>query len=138
MDPVDFLDIAARFWPSASEAERRTAIGRSYYALYNLVLDSLSSHDIKFQRAGRDHELLVYYLTTCPDPNAAKIGAALRDLRVQRNLADYDMSVGIAKSESELAYEKAKRAVGRFKELTNLTGIVHLIKSLPPPKRRRP
>lgn len=46
------------------------------------------------------------------------------------------MSVGMDKSESELAYEKAQKAVNRFKGLTNLTGIIRLIKSLPSLKRR--
>ena len=38
MNGADFLEVAKRLEDSPSEAERRTSIGRSYYALYNVLV----------------------------------------------------------------------------------------------------
>ena len=139
MDPLDFLGVAERLCLSASEAERRTSIGRSYYALYNLLLASLSSQGVHFENAPGDHARLVYYLLSCADREAALIGAAVRDLRGKRNNADYKMGITVEINDSEFAHKKAARAIDRFRQLTDLANIVQLIKTLggyQPPRRR--
>ncbi len=140
MDPVAFLDVAHSLQSSAAEAERRTSVGRSYYALYNVLLEGLTSEGLHFERSGVDHGLLVYYLTQCHDRQAARIGAALRDLRTQRNAADYNMSSAIDTGQSQQAYQRALKAVNRFNALaqTDLPTIILRIGSLPaPPWRQR-
>src|SRR5574341_332593 len=59
MDPADFLAVADRLRSSPSEAERRTSVGRAYYALYNLLVMRLSSQGFSFQKDGGDHGRLV-------------------------------------------------------------------------------
>jgi hypothetical protein len=141
VNPVAFLDIAEHFQASSSEAERRTSIGRSYYALYNIIFVSLSSQGVNFNRSGDDHARLVYYLIRCGHPRAADIGATLRDLRGYRNNADYQMNAIIDGSQSQLVYGKARGAVVIFREIqqTDLPSVVQRIKALPPynPSRRR-
>lgn len=135
MNPVEFLDIADRFQASTSEAERRTSIGRSYYALYNILLGSLSSQRVAFENGGRDHGRLVYYLTKCGHRQADKIGGALKLLRNLRTDADYHMNVAIDARQSQLAYQRARTAVDRFNALpqADLHTIVQRIKALSPP-----
>src|SRR5713226_6258869 len=134
MDPADFLNVASRFKSSASEAERRTCIGRAYYALYNVLHDALSSQGVSFQATGEDHRLLVYYLTRVSHPDARRIGGDLRDLRVERNTADYKMNLTVSASKSQFVYGKADAAVRRIKGLAadELSAIVREIRTLPP------
>jgi hypothetical protein len=140
MDPATFLTVADLFQASSFEAERRTAIGRSYYALYNVVLSTLSSQGISFSHTGNDHRQLVEYLFSCGHRQAAHIGSALRDLRVWRNNSDYEMHVVIDVPQSQLAYAKAKQAVDRFNRLpaVDLETMVQAMKRIGPrPPRRR-
>jgi hypothetical protein len=138
MDPATFLTVADRFQASPSEAERRTAIGRSYYALYNVVLRTLSSQGIPFSNTGNDHRQLVDYLFRCGHRQAARIGGALRDLRVARNESDYNMDHVIAVAQSQLAYRNAKNAVDRFNSLTpaELQSIIQSMKRVGPRPHR--
>jgi hypothetical protein len=142
MDPRAFLDVANQLQTSASEAGRRTSIGRSYYALYNILRVSLESQGIPFQNSGDDHGRLVYYLTRCNNRAVARVGQALRDLRLQRNNADYEMSSAIDANQSQLAYQQAKRAVDRFDALNSadMAVILPRIKALPSfsPRSSRP
>lgn len=137
MDPAAFLNIAEQFQGSDSEAERRTSIGRSYYALYNILFGSLVSQGVHFTHRGGDHGLLVYYLTQCGHPQAADIGATLRDLRNYRNNADYSMNVMIDTRQSRLVYGKVRSAVNTFRELqqSDMVMVVQRIKALPPRNR---
>jgi hypothetical protein len=133
VDPAAFLNIAEQFQASDSEAERRTSIGRSYYALYNILCGSLASQGVYFTHRGGDHGLLVYYLTQCGHPQAADIGATLRDLRNYRNNADYYMNAMIDIHQSRLVYEKVRGAVDTLRELqqTDMATVVQRIKALP-------
>jgi hypothetical protein len=134
MDPASFLEIAGRFQASPSEAERRTSIGRSYYALYNVLLGTLSSQGVIFGRVGTDHGDLVHYLIKCGNREAARIGEALRDLRLSRNESDYNMNLVVNVAQSKLAYGKAKSAVARFNGLppVDLQTIVRSMKRVGP------
>lgn len=140
MNPADFLRVADQFQASASEAERRTSIGRSYYAVYNVLFRFLSAQGVPFENGGGDHWRLVYYLTNCHHRQAGRIGAALRDLRNLRTDADYRMNLVIDVHQSQLAYQQARSAVNRFNQLPppDLGNIVQRIKALPPPPGFRP
>ncbi|MFQ5853696.1 MAG: hypothetical protein ACE5JU_24320 [Candidatus Binatia bacterium] len=132
---MEFLDIAHQFQASSSEAERRTSIGRSYYALYNVLIGLLSSQGVPFENGGGDHWRLVNYLTKCNDRIAFRIGGALRDLRSVRTDADYHLNMPIEIAQSELAYKRARRAINRFDALqqsSHIHVVVQLIKQVKP------
>lgn len=139
MDPAAFLDIAQQWQVSDSEAERRTSIGRSYYTLFNILRQSLSSRGVHFRSGSDVHRQLVDYLTRCRHREAARIGGILKDLRVQRNQADYDMNITINTSQSQLAYRRAQDAIDRFNALsqTDLQTIITHIQALSPSRRQR-
>lgn len=118
MDSADFLTVASKLCPSTSEAERRTAVGRSYYALYNLLHEELRNLGVPLQNGPQDHGDVVYYLTRCPPLGAANtVGQSLNDLRRDRNTADYEMSALVPKSKSEFVYKKALECFQNFKSL---------------------
>jgi hypothetical protein len=110
VDPADFLSVAARFRSSLLEAERRTAVGRSYYGLYNILAGQPSTAGV-LQGKGSDHERLIRHLHQNGDPALQKVCEKLKKLRTLRNRADYEMDGPIDAAHSELAYQWAREAV---------------------------
>ena len=135
MDPVDFLNVSLRLHASALEEDRRTAISRSYYALYLVLHMDLRNQGVQFTKGGKDHRWMVYYLLTCADANASRIGQTLKNLQTDRNKADYSMNARIPSAKSEFAYRTAQAAVQLYRGLnpTALNAMVQAIKHLPPP-----
>lgn len=139
MDPADFLQIADHFHASNSEAERRTSISRSYYALYVLIFDTLSSVGVRFEGQNADnHRILVDYLARCLLPRFPTIGEDLKTLRNARTNADYKMAMVIDSRQSEFAFRKARTAVDNFNQLTprELEAVARCIQYLVPTPRR--
>jgi hypothetical protein len=130
--PTDFLDIANRFHNAPTEAERRTAIGRAYYSLYNLLIDFLATSGIPLPGGGDNHAAVVYYLTRSGDAAADTIGQALKTLRWQRNQADYDLWRAIDVRHSTLAFGLAHRQFVAFQGLppAALAAFVSAVKRL--------
>ena len=118
MNGADFLDVAKRLEDSPSEAERRTSIGRSYYALYNVLVALLSSQGVFFHRQGRDHRLLLSYLVKADHAEASLIAKTLRDLRTARNDADYRMELFVSAETSLYACRLARTEVDRLNALS--------------------
>lgn len=118
MDPADFLAVADRLRGSPSEAERRTSVGRAYYALYNLLVMRLSSQGFSFQKDGGDHGRLVRYLIQSENLEASKLGERLKKLRTLRNVADYEMEAAIDANRAELAYRWARTATDLINKIS--------------------
>lgn len=117
MNPRDFLTVADRLKSSTSEAERRTAVGRAYYALYNVLYEALRSQNVPLpqgQQAHQAHRAVVHYLTRCPNRSASGVGMTLNGLRQERNAADYDMGPAVDTNRSKTAYVRASHAVTKF------------------------
>jgi hypothetical protein len=138
-DPLLFLEIANRYKSSVNEYERRTAIGRAYYAVYNFVCDKLQKEGVqKFKNDGGDHDRMVYFLTNCNDPEAGIVGNLLKNLKATRKSADYRMDLLIDKRNSELAHDRALKAVEGFKKLSGLPKLAAIMNRLgDPPHFRR-
>lgn len=114
VDPAEFLLVAERYQNSTKESERRTSVGRSYYALYNQVVAGLRSKGVNFPRKST-HECLIYYLTHC-NPGLAE---DLKTLRNNRVLADYNMETQFSAKMACFFYQKAFCAVESFRQLTD-------------------
>jgi hypothetical protein len=76
MDPLEFLEVARGFSSSTLERERRTAIGRSYYAIFNHLRQRLES--LKPLPASVDvHALVMKYLSNAPNNDLKSVGQTL-------------------------------------------------------------
>jgi hypothetical protein len=109
----DFLRVARDLFASSREEDRRTSIGRSYYALFNDVRERVKG--VK-QLPGRDedHQALVEYLTGCNNKALYSVGQHLKDLRKSRNVADYEMAATVDGNQSGSALHKAESGVQTF------------------------
>jgi len=134
MNPVDFLNVANRFHSSSDEAELRTSIGRSYYATYHVLVQSLSAQGIHFSRKGDDHGRLIHYLAYSGDSRTRRIGGNLRALRSARGRADYNLTRTIDAYQSQLAYQTADRAISLFNSISpgDIQHIAGAISASPP------
>lgn len=117
MNPSEFLDVADRLKSSEHEGDRRTAISRSYFAFYNLCVASLRGRGVTFKSPikGDVHGELLEYFNRCE----RRFAGSLRDLRLARNNADYDMAATVQNSASELYHKKARDAFNQFSALTS-------------------
>jgi hypothetical protein len=112
-----FFAITERYKNSQVEAERRTSVGRSYYALFNVLLGTLSGKGVTFRGTPDDHYTLISYLTKAGNRASGIAGSALKDLRLERNRADYDMNAAMHSRTSEFVYQKATRAMYEFQSI---------------------
>lgn len=91
-DPLEWIDFAERL-DLNSEAARRTAVGRFYYAVFLKALLSLS-HDRRIEPRGdrTDHSAVLRELKK----TRWRAGVALGKLSRLRGVADYEASVEIS------------------------------------------
>lgn len=114
MDPLEFLSVARNLEGSDHESQRRTSIGRSYFALFNHVRTRLAPLK-RLPETEDAHALVARYLTSANNRGLHSVGRTLKDLRESRNTADYDMEATIAQDQSRLALSRAERAVKEFR-----------------------
>jgi hypothetical protein len=106
MDARDFFAVAERLKSSALEADCRT--------LLNAVRQALASRGVIFGEVPEDHHTVIAYLSKSGNRTAATVGDALRDLRQDRNLADYNLATPLSSTNSIFACEKALRVMRQF------------------------
>lgn len=92
MDPRDFYQIAVHLAQRGSPADLRTAIGRSYYACYNMAADLLRGWGVPVTRNAAGHGEVMRYFANSGDPDLEQAEYKLRAMRSKRNTADYDLS----------------------------------------------
>ena len=118
MDPLDFLKVACNLHESDHESDRRTSIGRSYFALFNYLRRKVES--VKNVPASDEaHQAVVHYLEGANDRDLQSVGQSLRNLRASRNKADYHLDESVGHDASRVALARAKRAVKKFDSLGN-------------------
>jgi hypothetical protein len=85
----DFLPIGRELLQGGTEAHRRAAAGRAYYALFLEARDALQRWGIAIPRRDPIHAAVRMRFTFVADPLARSVGEALEQLVQLRNQADY-------------------------------------------------
>lgn len=124
VNPEDFLNESQNLLTDAtSEIQYRIVISRSYYAMYHKVLSILDQAPRNYPRMG-DHASLIEYLKTdaemdesLPFIKLKGLSYMLRQERLKRNDADYDLEDTISKSDADESIATAVRCVARCDEL---------------------
>ena len=92
MDPRGFQQIAVRLCAGVEPAELRSAVGRAYYAAFNVAAAMLRSWNVPVAQSAAGHGEVLRYLGNSGDADLVAVGHKLGTLRSRRNTADYDLS----------------------------------------------
>lgn len=114
MDPLDFLRIAKKLLNYDSEANWRTSISRSYYAIYNYLKQECAKLGVEISKGPSGHGDLIRCLRGSELPDAVDIGSKVNDLHSHRIKADYDMAEPITLNTAKLFYRKAEKIKDGF------------------------
>jgi uncharacterized protein (UPF0332 family) len=88
---VQYLQLAELLNESDSEAAKRAAISRAYYAVFCICRNfAHSKKELIPGGTADDHNLVIRHFEASPDTNRQLIGDLLRRMRNDRNSADYD------------------------------------------------
>ena len=91
MDPRDFITLAARLAAGSSASECRTAISRSYYALFNVGAAHLRDLGFSVGKGAAAHGEVQKCLSNSGVPEVVLVGSQLNILHSSRNRADYQL-----------------------------------------------
>lgn len=99
---------------SPEEAERRTAVSRAYYSVYNYIKDYLAQNRIC--GAYLAHEKLIDYIRYSGIGKAKELSQMLADLKEDRRKADYrlDLIGKFNENTCNLLCWKAQEAIKEF------------------------
>jgi uncharacterized protein (UPF0332 family) len=92
MTARDFLDLAGDLLAITKESAWRSAVSRAYYAAFHTARELLARMGFQVPRADHAHAYLWLRLSNCGDPTTESAGQLLRDLRRERNRADYELA----------------------------------------------
>jgi uncharacterized protein (UPF0332 family) len=87
----DFQNTADRLSRGTTEGDWRSAISRSYYAVFHYFREFLLSQRVDIGRGGQSHFNLYSGLQNCGFPAVATIAGRIDDLRAQRVWSDYQL-----------------------------------------------
>jgi hypothetical protein len=91
MDPRDFHKLAERLAAGSTPAEYRTAIGRAYYAAFNVGAESLRGMGFRVGKGAAAHGEVQHSLQNGGVPSIAAVASELKMLHTMRNRADYQL-----------------------------------------------
>jgi uncharacterized protein (UPF0332 family) len=111
MDPREFLTLAQQLSLAATEAAWRSAISRAYYAASHVARQLLEDVGFAVLQADRAHAYLWLRLSNRGDPLVQNAGRGLKDLRRDRNWADYDLAHPMRQSLSQNQRSFAARII---------------------------
>jgi len=92
MNPKDFQDLALRFAEHGSfPVEYRTAISRSYYAVYNVGISLLKEMGFTIPKDSNAHVLMRRHFKYSGDIELIEAAEKIKNLKTKRKHADYDL-----------------------------------------------
>ena len=109
--------IAAKFYaqfsdqPPTDEAALRIAIGRAYYAAFNIARNFVEQVDGVVLPDVDVHNTISNYFGRSSDRNRVRIGQMLRTMRKNRNQADYDNTISNLQRKAEETIRQAEQII---------------------------
>lgn len=91
MDPRDFHKLAIRLAGGSSAADCRTAIGRAYYAVFNVGAQHLRNLGFKVRKGPGAHGEVQLCLANSGDADVMRAASDIGLLHSRRNKADYQL-----------------------------------------------
>ncbi len=110
----EFFTVAEELAERDEERDKRTAVGRAYYAAFGTARSHLESSGVTFAKGSGVHGAVWGHLSKSSDPVERQLGATGNRLRVTRNRADYDADVDRLEDVTLDALEDARAILDNF------------------------
>ncbi len=121
MNPLDFLDTAERLIANnPTEADIRSAISRSYYAVYHLMLSWWRSNDPFPDYKDRGHAKIQMALWNVGISAVKAFSVELKLLNGDWRKADYELAVTFDVESGRTILERARLAISTFDGLDKI------------------
>jgi hypothetical protein len=114
MQPGEFYDTAERLARGVTEGDWRSAISRSYYAVFHFFREFLASGGLDVGRGGQSHFSLYSGLLNCGVPQVAAIASRIDGLRAHRVWADYDLVRPVTKRGAQSSVRESQSLIADF------------------------
>ena len=98
MNWLDFQDTAKRLARGNTEGDWRSAISRSYYAVFHYFREFLLNNGLDLGQGGQSHFNLYTGLMNCGFPSVAAIAVRIDRLRRSRVRADYELGLSFGQN----------------------------------------
>ncbi|MGH7596209.1 MAG: HEPN domain-containing protein [bacterium] len=110
MDANDYFDLARKLAQMRTEAARRSAISRGYYAAFHVAKSLVERLGFNFPKDAAAHDKLYFMLHNTGIKSAQDAATQLSDLRKRRNLADYDFKEKSMQTYQDCQYDLVRVA----------------------------
>ena len=119
MNHLDFLDTAAGLMARSAptEADIRTVVSRSYYAVYHHVLSWWQDHEVFPDYRDRGHAKIQMAFFNAGMPDARDFSIILRTLNRRRREADYELAIYFDLEDGQSILNLARNAIASFNGL---------------------
>ena len=112
-----FQDTADRLAHGVTEGDWRSAVSRSYYAVFHYFRTFLLSHGLDLGKGGQAHFNLYVGLWNCGFPNVAAVANRIDVLRTHRVTADYNLGTFLGQSDAKGDALESRAVVVDFQAL---------------------
>lgn len=116
----DILEVAKALLGDSGEAFARAAIGRSYYAAFHEARETVERLSLATSDGmlGGSHEKLIGAFEG-KGRGLSKIGARLRQRKLARQKADYDVNEDVSTAEAQLHLQHCEILMADLRRLAN-------------------
>jgi uncharacterized protein (UPF0332 family) len=113
----DFQDTAERLAHGTTEGDWRSAVSRTYYAVFHFFRKFFLTHSVNVGQGGQSHFNLYTGLANCGYASVENLGRQLDLLRSDRAKADYNLSHPIDQAFALKAVQRGRTLVADFQAL---------------------
>jgi uncharacterized protein (UPF0332 family) len=113
----DFQDTADRLAQGPTEGDWRSAVSRTYYAVFHYFRSFFLTYGVNVGQGGQSHFNLYTGLANCGHTSAETLGRQLDLLRSDRVKADYNLSPLIDQAFAFKAVQRGRALVTDFQAL---------------------
>ena len=110
----EFQATAGSLLQGTTEGDWRSAISRSYYAVFHYLREFLLAHGVDIGHGGQSHFNLYSGFLHCGFQSVARIASRLDDLRLNRVRADYQLGQVIDRPFAVMTVQEAQALCSDF------------------------
>ena len=113
----DFQNTPERLARGSTEADWRSAVSRSYYAVFHYFRELFLAHGVDLGRSGVSHSNLYIGLLNSGLPPVVAFARRVDDLRTERTVCDYNLGAPIRKGPSQDTVNRGRAIPADFQTL---------------------